>query len=312
MRRTWSNRLIRTVQILTAIFIVLNLACVREKPQPAGQSAETNAASTQSAPATTAQQPWAILYAFAPEGELLRKAVLIQKDTVWAGRSIVYGSLVQPVVIASSGIGMSNAAATTQHIIDTYHPRGIIFTGICGGINPKHQIGDIVIPELWLTHDYGNWGKNGFKTDSVDVGQPGSAKFKSMMDIMVDTMLARQLAEAGDAIAFRFRTVGGRLPEISLGGLGVSGNAFIDSKPKREQLFRELQAEIVDMESAAVVQTAHAAGVPVAVVRSCSDLAGGSGSETASKQLNEFFQFAAHNSALVVRQFLETRPQPKP
>jgi adenosylhomocysteine nucleosidase len=104
----------------------------------------------------------------------------------------------------------------------------------------------------------------------------------------------------------------GRLPEISLGGLGVSGNAFIDSKPKREQLFRDLHAEIVDMESAAVVQTAHAAGIPVAVVRSCSDLAGGSGSETASKQLNEFFQVAAQNSALVVQQFLETRQQPNP
>ncbi len=300
-------------RIPTALALILMLSCVREAPKTRTQTAQSSPAESVSAkPAAaesggqaSAERPWAILYAFPPEGEQLRKAALVKKDTVWAGRSIVFGSLVQPVVIASSGIGMTNAAATTQHIIDTYHPKAIIFTGICGGVNPQHQIGDIVIPEQWLTHDYGFWGKNGFKTDSIDVGQPGTGEHRHMMDIVVDTQLTRKLGEAGNAIAFRFRTVAGRLPEISVGGLGVSGNAFIDSKPKREQLFHELQAEIVDMESAAVVQTAHSAGIPVAVVRSCSDLAGGSGSETASRQLEDFFQVTAYNSALVVQQFLE-------
>ncbi|MBI5868684.1 MAG: 5'-methylthioadenosine/S-adenosylhomocysteine nucleosidase [candidate division Zixibacteria bacterium] len=300
-------------RILTALALILMISCVREAPKTKSQTAQSSPAeSVVASPPAAAQEveasserPWAILYAFPPEGEQLRKAALVKKDTVWAGRSIVFGSLVQPVVIASSGIGMTNAAATTQHIIDTYHPKAIIFTGICGGVNPQHQIGDIVIPEQWLTHDYGFWGKNGFKTDSIDVGQPGTGEHRHMMDIVVDTQLTRKLAEAGNAIAFRFRTVAGRLPEIYVGGLGVSGNTFIDSKPKREQLFHELQAEIVDMESAAVVQTAHSAGIPVAVVRSCSDLAGGSGSETASRQLEDFFQVTAYNSALVVQQFLE-------
>jgi adenosylhomocysteine nucleosidase len=319
MRRNWSPCLTHVVQILAVIAVLLQFSCLRETPQPKSQPSQQQASESVAAkpPASgsdilsSSQQPWAILYAFAQEGELLRKAAFIKKDTVWAGRSVAYGSLVQPVVIASSGIGMTNAAATTQYIIDNYHPKAIIFTGICGGVNPQHQIGDIVIPEQWLTHDYGDWGKNGFTTDSVDVGLPSNGGFRHMMDIVVDTMLARRLADAGNAIAFRFRTVMGRIPEIFLGGLGVSGNAFIDSKPKREQLFRELQAEIVDMESAAVVQTAHAAGVPVVIIRSCSDLAGGSGSETASKQLDEFFQVAAHNSALVVQQFLEMRQTSK-
>jgi adenosylhomocysteine nucleosidase len=276
MRRIWNSNVTHFARILTAATIVLHLSCVREAPQsksqpPQQQASESVAAKPPESGSdilNSSQQPWAILYAFAPEGELLRKAAFIKKDTVWAGRSVAYGSLVQPVVIASSGIGMTNAAATTQYIIDTYHPKAIIFTGICGGVNPQHQIGDIVIPEQWLTHDYGYWGKNGFKTDSVDVGRPSTGGFHHMMDIVVDTMLARRLADAGNAIAFRFRTVMGRIPEIFLGGLGVSGNAFIDSKPKREQLFHELQAEIVDMESAAVVQTAHAAGVPVVIIRS--------------------------------------------
>ena len=311
MRRIWQSRMTSLVQILTVTALASCSSCVREAPKPKSPSAAKPPASEPQTPASS-QRPWAVLYAFAPEGEQLRKAASIKKDTVWAGRSIAFGSIIQPVVIASSGIGMTNAAATTQYIIDTYHPKAIIFTGICGGVNPKHQIGDIVIPEQWLTHDFGYWGKSGFKSDSVGVGHPTSGHFQNMMDILVDTMLARQLADAGDAIAFRFRTVIGRIPEVYRGGLGISGNAFIDSKPKREQLFHDLQAEIVDMESAAVVQTAHAAGIPVAVVRSCSDLAGGSGSETASKQLDEFFKVAAYNSALVVQHFLETRDQPSP
>jgi len=308
MRRSWQFRVPCLIQILTLTGVLLFSSCVREAPAPESTSTANSQAAGRQPDASL--QPCAVMYAFAPEGELLRKAASIKHDTVWAGRAIAVGTIIQPVVIASSGIGMTNAAATTQHIIDTYHPKAIVFTGICGGVNPKHHIGDIVIPARWLTHDYGYWGKSGFRTDSVGVGHPASGGFQGMLDIPVDTALARQLGEAGDAVAFRFHTVMGRIPEIARGGLGISGNAFLDSKPKREQLYHDLQAEIVDMESAAVVQTAHAAGIPVAVVRSCSDLAGGSGSETASKQLDEFFKVAAHNSALVVQQFLETREQP--
>ncbi len=303
MRQTRCALVKQILIILTSLAALILLSCVREAPVPK-QTAVPPAATAAAPPAQQTpvpkQRPWAIIYAFEPEGAQLRKAASLSKDTVWAGRALAYGWLVQPVVIAASGIGMTNAAATAQHIIDVYNPAAIIFTGICGAINPQHQIGDIVIPDQWLIHDHGYWGKNGFKTDSVEVGS------QHMLDMPVDTSLARQLADAGDAVAFRFRTVMGRIPEVRRGGLGVSGDAFIDSKAKREQLFRDFQAEIVDMESAAVVQTARASGIPVAIVRSCSDLAGGSGPQTAQQQLKEFFDVTAYNSSLVVQQFLET------
>jgi adenosylhomocysteine nucleosidase len=253
-------------------------------------------------------RPWAVLYAFAPEGLELQESMSVAGDTVWAGRPISVGWLVQPLVLAASGVGMANAAATTQYIIDHYNPQGIIFTGICGGVNPAHQIGDIVIPDQWITHDFGYWGPEGFTIDSVPVGRTDTVGFQPMIDIWADTQLVRRLGEAANRISFRFRTVAGRLPEVSVGGAGVSGNTFIDSKLKRDWLSQELNAEIVDMESAAVVQTAHAAGIPVVVVRSCSDLAGGSSTTSAGRQLQDFFDVAAINSALVVKEFLETKP----
>jgi nucleoside phosphorylase len=41
------------------------------------------------------------------------------------------------------------------------------------------------------------------------------------------------------------------------------------------------------------------------VVRSCSDLAGGSGSSTAREEIGEFFEVAADNSASFVLEFLK-------
>ena len=99
MRRNWNPRLTHAVQILTAITVLLQLSCVREAPQPKSQLSQQQAAESVAAKPpesgsdvlTSPQRPWAILYAFAQEGELLRKAALIQKDTVWAGRSVACG-----------------------------------------------------------------------------------------------------------------------------------------------------------------------------------------------------------------------------
>jgi adenosylhomocysteine nucleosidase len=208
------------------------------------------------------------------------------------------------VIIAATGFGMTNAAAATQHMIDTYEPQGIIFTGIAGAIDPDLKIGDVVIPDRWVTHDYGLWSSSGFQTDTVFVGRPDTAGFDRYLEIPVDTNLHRRLVEAADIVDFHFRKAQGLLPDYHAGGVGVSGNAFIASKSKREQLHRDLGALIVDMESAAVVQTAHAAGIPVAVVRGTSDLAGG-GTQSAEDELRANFRAAAHNAATVVKQFLE-------
>ena len=290
--QTW-KRLILTV-FVTGLTLAAT-ACQQQEP----------AESTEAVQPAPPKPPLVVMYAFSEEGSKLREAIRVDHDTVWAGRRVEYGWLVRPVVLAASGVGMTNAAATTQYLIDTYHPSGIVFTGICGSLDTALKIGDIAIPDLWITHDFGYWGKDGFVTDSMPVGELESNSFANMMEMTVDSAMYRQLCDAADRIDFRFKMVDQRLPVVHTGGIGVSGDAFIDSKSKRKQLHKDFNAQIVDMESAAVVQTAHANGVPVVVIRSCSDLAGGSGSETASKQLEEFFKVAADNSAMVVKDFIE-------
>jgi len=252
----------------------------------------------------------ALMYAFDQEGVLLRSKLSLEDSVFVKGRIFWIGKLStgsvgvgKEVIIVNSGVGMTNAAMTTQLLIDRYNPEEIIFTGICGGIDSSNHIGDIVIPERWATHDYGYYGKDGFIPDSIYVILPGQTKEAGVLFFEVDKAVLEEGKLAGQNL--KLKPVGERIPQVKIGGKGVSGNSFIDQKEKRDYLKEKFDAQIVDMESAAVVQVANVNGIPVLVVRSCSDLAGGSGSATASNELRGFFKVAADNSASFVLELIK-------
>jgi adenosylhomocysteine nucleosidase len=247
----------------------------------------------------------ALMYAFDQEGTLLRNKLNLQDSLFVRGKIFWIGKLQnKEVVIVNSGVGMTNAAMTTQLLIDKYNPKEIIFTGICGGIDSSNHIGDIVIPESWATHDYGYYGKDGFLPDSIYVVLTGNDTEVGVLFFKVDQTLLEKANSATSSL--RLKQVRDRIPHVKVGGKGTSGNSFIDQKEKREFLKQKFDAQIVDMESAAVVQVSNVNGIPVLVVRSCSDLAGGSGSATASEEIKEFFKVAADNSASFVLELLRT------
>jgi len=238
------------------------------------------------------------------EGELLHSQMTAVQDTVWAGRSIAVGYLEdEPVILAGSGIGTTNAAITLQYVLNHYPVKGVLFTGICGGLAEQVKIGDIVIPDHWVSHDYGYVGAQGFEPDSINIGFPDAPSFINVMTLPVDEKLLDRVCRAAYNAAEDFKPVVDRIVQIYCGGVGATGNQFIDQTEKREWITGQFDAQITDMESAAVLQTAIANGVPCVIIRSASDLAGGSGSATAAIELREFFKIAADNSAAVVRSY---------
>lgn len=242
------------------------------------------------------------MYAFDAEGKLLRSEMSLEDSLFSVGRVFWIGKLSdREVIVVNSGVGMTNAAMTAQLLIDRFKPKQIIFTGICGGIDPGNNIGDIVIPESWATHDYGVYDEGGFRPGRMLVPLPGKDKPDTLMFFAVD----ESLLKIAEIVKPELKPILGRIPEIKIEGKGVSGNSFIDQVEKREELKEKFDAQIVDMESAAVVQVAILNGVPVLVVRSCSDLAGGSGSSTAQVEIEEFFEVAADNSASFVLELLK-------
>ena len=97
-------------------------------------------------------------------------------------------------------------------------------------------------------------------------------------------------------------------PRLVVGGNGVSGQAFVDNAAFRQYVFKTFNAQVLDMESAAVAMVAYANGVPFIAFRSLSDLAGG---DQGANEIRTFFQLASDNSAAVVQRFLALWTPPR-
>ena len=85
----------------------------------------------------------------------------------------------------------------------------------------------------------------------------------------------------------------------------MSGSSFMDNAGVRDWLSTTFEAQVVDMESAAVAQVAWANQVPFIAFRSLSDLAGGGEGEN---EMGVFMSLASDNSAALVKAFLAEMP----
>jgi adenosylhomocysteine nucleosidase len=248
--------------------------------------------------------PYLVLYAFDEEGQLLAMNMSVQETDSILGRPIHIGELSgKDIVLAESGVGMTNMAMTLQRLIDIYHPRGVVFSGIAGAIDNSVHIGDIVVCKTWRAHDHGFYQAEGFRPTNIITFDGSAGHIVGTSTFVVDSAYLA-LAARLDKQQFSFARIGDREPDLFVGGIGVSGSSFINNYEKRIWLQEEFGALITDMESAALAQVCVANDIPFIVFRSSSDLAGGSVSESAEAEMDQFFSIAADNSSKVVMRFL--------
>jgi len=271
----------------------------------------------------------AVMSAFAPEWTALRAAMSERKEHVVNGTTFVTGELEgHDAVLFLSGISMVNAAMTTQLALDRFRVTRIVFSGIAGGVDPAFAVGDVVVPGQWgqyLETVFARETTDGWQVPAfferpfpnygmifpqpVEVARAGAAEPEERFWFPADaTMLAAAQGVADEVELAECAAVGQcleRPPRVTVGGNGVSGQAFVDNRAFREFTFATFQARVLDMESAAVAHVAYANAVPFIAFRSLSDLAGG---ESGENQIRTFFQLAADNAATVVRAFLRALP----
>ena len=174
-----------------------------------------------------------------------------------AGLTITRGTLTTDrgaecdIIATVGGMGMVNIAATTQHLIDVGHPDVGIFSGIAGNLNPSLHVNDVVLGGTLRYLD----------TDMRLVGQwkPGTA------DAPVEEFHSddRLLEVADEALANAGIT--------HITGIIASGNYFVDTPQKVEEVIRLTGADAVEMEGPAVAQVAARNNVPALVIRALSD-----------------------------------------
>lgn len=194
-----------------------------------------------------------------------------------AGREVLTGQLFgRPVAMIESGIGKVAAAMTATLLLDGLRCRAIVMSGVAGGIDPGLAIGDLVVAQRLVQHDYGRLQAEGLTPFQPGVPPFGPGRTDYGFDLPAD--LVDRLHQALDgfqlpALPTDLVGAGARAPVIKIGTI-VSGDQFINDEGVRQRLQLQFGAHAVEMEGAAVAQVAKAFGVPAIVIRSLSDLAG--------------------------------------
>ena len=164
-----------------------------------------------------------------------------------------------PAVVVQCGVGKVNAALCAQILCDCFGVTHIVNTGIAGSLDAKLDIGDLVISQDVIYHDFDLrfWGR--------PIGQvPGMDVTAFPADEALRTA-ALKAAEEGR-------------PSHSTVGRIASGDQFICDKQVKEKIIENTGAICTEMEGAAIAQVAFVNDTPFAVIRAISDNADGNSS----------------------------------
>ena len=187
-------------------------------------------------------------------------------------------------VLVKSGVGKVNAARATQILIDNFKPDYIVNVGVAGGLNPMLSIGDIVIGETLVQHDFDITAFGHAKGYIPGVGEK----------IYADDYLVKKIEEA----------IGNQEEKVYKyeKGLIASGDIFCTAIPMRDKIYAKFNAECVEMEGAAIGQVCSLCNVPFVVIRSISDTPNGENEVTYEK----FIKLASERCANILKDFVKT------
>ncbi|KAL3520809.1 hypothetical protein ACH5RR_018958 [Cinchona calisaya] len=253
-----------------------------------------------------------------------------------SGRRFRIGSIEgSKVIYVRCGVGLVNAAAATQQMLDVFHITGIVHFGIAGNANSSMSIGDVIIPKQFAQTGIWDWVKPNATIPTNDVAELdfGSYNMPSGGD--------NNLGSIGYSTEFFYSKSGKpntpqrtiwfqtsqnwfelasslegmeleqcvnsslclpKKPKVVVGLNGATSNSFVDNAAYREFLYTTFHVSSLDMESAAIVMTSLSNGFNVIVIRGLSDLAG---AQDGDNTILLFGPLAATNVAKAVIQFVK-------
>ena len=150
-------------------------------------------------------------------------------------------------ILVESGIGKVNAARTTQILIDNMSVDFIFNVGVAGGVSKNLEIGDIVIGDKLVQHDFDITAFNHDKGYIPEIG----------VFIESDEYLIK-IAE---------KSINGAKK-----GVIASGDIFCTDFKMSEKINKKFNALCVEMEGASIAQVCFLSHIPFLIIRSISDL----------------------------------------
>lgn len=191
------------------------------------------------------------------------------------------------VVLVKSGVGKVCGAVCTQILADKFNPAFIINTGIAGGLSIDLNIGDIIIAEKLVQHDF----------DATAIGYAkgyicNNTNSKEPTYFYTDKNLVKNLEIA---ITNDLQNI------IYHKGVVASGDVFIGTKEKKKELNNMFNAIAAEMEGAAIAHACTLNQIPFIIIRVISDLA----DEHTAKEHVFKEQEAADKAASAIEAFLK-------
>lgn len=156
----------------------------------------------------------------------------------------------QNIILTESGIGKTNAARTTQILIDYYKPEAIFNIGVAGGIAKNLKVGDIIISTSLVQHDFDITAFNHPKGYIPNIGNT----------IPIDNKLLNTTKNILDTNNISYKE-----------GVIASGDIFCTKESMATKINTQFKALCVEMEGASIAQTAYLSKTPCLVIRSISD-----------------------------------------
>ena len=221
-----------------------------------------------------------IIGAMDVEIDLLLSVMQNTRVTTICGRSFFEGEIEgKQVVLSRSGIGKVAAAVCAQTLIDVFKVDSIINTGIAGGIASELSVGDIVVSESAVQHDFDVTGF-GYPKGYMCVGADNTSPTLYIADkTLADTVLAVAKEQVN-----------------AISGIIATGDVFVNSPEIKREISETFNAAACEMEGGAIAQVCTLNEVPFVIVRAISDLANGEAAES----YEQFERKAAENCAKIV------------
>lgn len=185
-------------------------------------------------------------------------------------------------VLVQSGIGKVNAARTTQVMIDHFKIEYVINLGAAGAINDQLDIGDILIGKHIVQHDFDITAFGHSKGYITGIGN----------NIKCDKGLIKKFEEV-------IKSMSERNYKIKL-GIVATGDIFCTDVVMKDKIRAKFDADVVDMECAAIAQVTYLNRLPFIVVRSISDTPNGKNAST----FDENLKLASKRCANILKEFL--------
>ena len=188
------------------------------------------------------------------------------------------------IVIAYSKIGKVFASLTATTMIEKFGCDTLLFSGVAGGINPKLQIGDLIIADKLCQHDL----------DITAFGHPHG--YVPGGNVFVET--TKSLREVAIKVANENDL------KVIVGTI-ATGDQFVHSNERKDFIEKTFNADALEMEGASVAVVCDSLNVPFFILRAISDSANGEANFDFDEFLNSSAKISSNYLVKIVDELIK-------